>query len=428
MRQSPFGLMNSPGCRHSRTVPAQFRVIRSETEAVEGHQYRGDLWGFYLLVEEPDGAFLKTHALEDGNIYRIANSEGDRKHRAESQPDDKSDYAEFKAKVAANPPEAWWRANLDLPAFYSFHALNLQLGNVDLREADNHYLYHGRDGRWTVLPWDLDMMFIPKSHQSGRVEEDRCLEIPALRLEYRNRCRELLDLLCSDPAPDGGQFGQIVDEYSALLHPPGEALAWPELDAARWNFDHHTSDQGAFYRNPTAGGPEGNWTRRLASADFAGFARFVTEYATAARPADRPWHRDDGDARGYGYGFLMSEAADPEVPERPSLEYTGKPGFPRADLRFSCSPYQGKAPFAAMQWRLGEIAGPGRGLWKPGDPRRYEIEELWSSPELREFTSELLFPVSALTAGHAYRARVRVKDAAGCWSHWSEPGTFMAGE
>jgi len=65
------------------------------------------------------------------------------------------------------------------------------------------------------------MMFIPKSHQSGRTDLDRILDIPALRAEYRNRCREILDLLCDDPSPRGGQFAQMVDEFATLLHPPG---------------------------------------------------------------------------------------------------------------------------------------------------------------------------------------------------------------
>ena len=37
-------------------------------------------------------------------------------------------------------------------------------------------------------------------------------------------------------------------------------------------------------------------------------------------------------------------------------------------------------------------------------------------------------PISALEAGHTYRARVRMKDSTGRWSHWSNPLEFLATE
>src|SRR5205085_1068117 len=84
------------------------------------------------------------------------------------------------------------------------------------------------------------------------------------------------------------------------------------------------SDKGAFYRNPVRGGPDGNWDRKLATPDFAGFVKFITDFATAARPADKPWKHDDGDPRGYGYGWLVADAADPDIPERSRITYTGR--------------------------------------------------------------------------------------------------------
>jgi hypothetical protein len=265
------------------------------------------------------------------------------------------------------------------------------------------------------------MMFIPKSHQSGRIDPARCLEVPALLREYQNRCRELLDLLCGDAAPDGGQVGQLVEEYVALVHPVGFPNAWPELDECLWNYHPRSPDKGGYYRNPTSGGPDGNWTRTLVTSDFFGFAKFVTAFCTDARLNSR-WQQDDGDPRGYGYGALRADAADPAIPERPTIRYAGPPGFPPDKLCFQCSPFadpQGAETFAALQWRLGEIGG---------QPRRYEIEPVWNCEEISTVSLGVAIPPAIAHTGSTYRARVRMKDHTGRWSRWSEPLTFIAGQ
>ncbi len=417
------------GVPASRCQHVQFRVIDAAEEQT-ANQYTGDLWGLYLLVEDPDGGFLDERALPDGNVYRMAGG-GDKKHQGATLPKDNGDVDAFMNKVRSSPDEAWWRAHVDLPAFYSFHAISRLTGNVDLRENENHYLYHRPDGKWVILPWDLDMMFIPKSHQSGRTDLDRILDIPALRAEYRNRCRELLDLLCDDPSPRGGQFGQMVDEFAVRLHPPGQPFAWPEFDQCLWNYHPHTSDKGAFYRNPVRGGPDGNWDRKLTTPDFAGFVKFITDFATAARPVDQPWKHDDGDPRGYGYGWLVADASDPDIPERPRITSTCAAGFSRHALTFSTTPFASRkadAHFATIQWRLGEIAAPGLPGYQPGQPRRYELETAWTSLEIAPFTADIRLPSDIARPSATYRARVRMKDTAGRWSRWSEPVQFTTAE
>ncbi|HEY2342366.1 MAG TPA: CotH kinase family protein [Chthoniobacteraceae bacterium] len=412
----------------SRVRPVQYRIIDSPEEASPKDQYTGDLWGLYLIIEEPDGSFLETRGLPEGNVYRIAGGGGDRKHQAPDQPADVSDWDSFRDACHQNQTESWWREHLDLPAFYAFHAMNRILGNVDLREADNQYFYHRPDGHWTIIPWDLDMMFVPKSHQSMRVDQDNCLQIPALRVEYKNRCRELLDLLCTDGTPNGGQIGQVVDEYASIVHPAGFKLAWPELDECMWDYNPHTNEKGAFYRNPAPGGADHNWTRTLATPDFFGFTKFIVDYCTD-NISEAKWKRDSGNPTGYGYGYLRDEAKDSDVPNRPTITSVGDAGFAVNNLRFQCSPFagpRGAQGFAAMQWRIGEISAPGIPGYIPGKPRRFEVEETWTSPEITEFKNEIQIPANAVRAGATYRARVRMKDDAGRWSRWSEAVQFVA--
>ncbi len=424
-----FRLYELAGVLSPRVRHVQYRIVASAEEAPKDNQFGGDLWGLYLEIEEPNGSFLATRNLPEGNVYRIGGGQGDRKHQARDQPADGSDWNHFRDESAHDQPEQWWRSNLDLPAFYAFHAINCLVGNVDLREGDNHYYYHRPDGHWSVIPWDLDMMFIPMGHQSGRIEQDRCLKIPALRIEYQNRCRELVDLLCSDAAPNGGQAAQLVDELATHVHPREFPLAWPELDECLWDYHPHTSEKGAFYRNPVPGGPDHNFTRTLSTPDFFGFAKFIADYCTDARPKSA-WRLNDGDPKGYGFGYLRDEAKDADIPDRPAIAAIGPPQFPINDLRFRCSPYVSPkgAASAAEQWRLGEISAPGIRGYVTGQPRKYEIEEVWSSLATAPFAAEIKLPPEALRPGATYRARVRVKDATGRWSHWSEPAQFAAGQ
>ena len=415
------------GVPASRCRYVQFRVIDAPEEAGKD-QFTGDLWGLYLVVEDPDGDFLNARDFAEGNIYRMAGG-ADKKHQAPKQEKGTADVDGFLNQARNGADENWWRANLNLSAYFSFHAIGRLVGNVDLRPNENHYLYRGEANRWVPLPWDLDMMFIPKTHQAGHIDLARCLEIPALRNEYRNRCREILDLFCDDVRPNGGQFVQLVDEYAAVLRPPGQRLAWPELDQCLWNFHPQTREKGVFYRNPASQGMSGGEFRRtLATADFAGFLKYIVDFCTNLRPANTPWKLNDGIAAGHGYGYVLADSESTDIPERPVITYTGLPSYAVNGLAFSTSPFASKkgTQFAAVQWRLGEIAAPGLPGFAPGMPRRYELETAWVSADLAPFNAALRLPINLTRPGATYRARVRMKDSNGRYSRWSEPLQFTA--
>ena len=64
---------------------------------------------------------------------------------------------------------------------------------------------------------------------------------------------------------------------------------------------------------------------------------------------------------------------------------------------------------------------PGTPGYEPGTEWKYEIDAAWESGELSSFNNTLDHSGANLQTGHTYRARVRMKDAAGRWSHWSAP-------
>ena len=160
--------------------------------------------------------------LPDGNVYKIEGG-GDKKNQGPTQPTTTSDWNAFANASRSTQTESWWRTNMNMPVFYSFHAMNRLTGNVDLRHNYNHYFYNHTDGRWMVMPWDMDMMFIAETHWPGVIDQNNSLNIANLRTEFRNRCREILDLMWSDPSDNGGQVGQLIDEYADIVNPPKPA-------------------------------------------------------------------------------------------------------------------------------------------------------------------------------------------------------------
>ena len=427
------------GVPSPRTHHVHFRVVDQGAEASLSSQYEGDLWGLYLAVEQPDGSFLDERGLPDGNIYKLEGG-ADKKHQAADQPASSADWSQFSAASAGARTESWWRTNMDVNAYYSFHAANRVVGNIDLREGWNHYFYHRADGRWVPMPWDLDMQFSAKTHWSGTISQKNVLTVAPLRIEFKNRCREVLDLLLSDAATDGGQIGQLIDEYARLVGRQADPSSWAELDRRLWNWHPRTPGNGAangqgnhrgnFFRSPfvdTRIG--GNWTRTLATADLAGFERFLLEYCTDTFP-NATWAQNNGNQKGYGYRFLALEAEDPMIPDRPVIAYAGPEGFPVDQLRFKTSAFsdpQGSGTFSAVQWRLGEIAAPWMPGYTAGRPRQYEIEGVWTTGEWAVFQETMHLPAGIATEGKVCRVRCRMQDSTGRWSHWSHPVQFTAG-
>jgi hypothetical protein len=432
-----YRLYELAGVPSSKTHYLQLRIVDNATEASTTSQYEGDLWGLYMAIEQPDGRFLDERDLPDGNVYKIEGG-GDKKNQGATQPKDTSDWNAFASASRGSQTESWWRTNMNMPVFYSFHAMNRVTGNVDLRHSYNHYFYHHPDGRWQVMPWDMDMMFIATTHWPGVIDQNNSLNLPNLRIEFRNRCREILNLMCSDPSENGGQIGQLIDEYADIVNPQNLAFTWADVDEAMWNWhpqargnnqpSGQTDHKGNFYRSPfTDSRFGGTWVRRLVTTNHEGFVNFIRDYTTDTDP--NTFAPGDGDQRGYGFNYLELEAADADIPNRPIITYTGIDNFPVNGLRFTASAFndpQGANTFGAMQWRLAEIHNPGLSNYVAGEPRKYEIETLWDSGELATFQNQISLRATIARPGSTYRARVRMKDNTGRWSHWSQPVQFVA--
>lgn len=388
------------------TPPAtwiQWRVVQDAEEGDPKNQFKTDLWGPYVAIGEMDPHVLADKKLPDGLTVSMQSGI---KHipKGMTDADAPKEWAKFLNTMRGNPKEEWWRKNLDLPAYYTFNALNRLLGNVDVRPDGNHGYYRRPDGRWAPIPWDMDMMFVPRHHQPGYIDAIRCLSHPAIALEYRNRAREILDLFAADPGERGGQIGQLAADLSSALTPKGHSVDWPRLDEALWNRHPRMNQKGTFFLGTYngAGYMGGPFNRKIATNDFAGLRKYVLEYCTDSRPV-KNYRPNDGDQRGYGWGYLAHEAKDDRVPATPTVE--------RAGNNFKASPFvsSAKAKPAALEWRVGRVGQRG---W-------YELADHWRKEIDSGVTIEI--PAEVFGGKGEYRVRARWRDDTGRCGHWSAP-------
>jgi len=382
----------------------QWRVVTGAEEVSAKDQYAGDLWGLYVALGDMKPKLLADRRLPDGLTVTVQTQSG-LKHVPKRMTDPRKEWDKFRRGMQSDPNEDWWRQNLDLLAYYSFHALNRLLGNVDLRPDGNHGYYRRPDGHWAPIPWDLDMMFVPRPNQPGHIDAIRCLRHPAIALEYRNRAREILDLFAADGSDRGGQVGQLTADLGAALTPKGYDVDWPRLDEARWNFHPRLATKGVYFVKDAVAQHGGEpWKRTLATADFAGFRKYVVDFCTDTRPV-KNYVPHDGDPRGHGWGYLAHEAKDDRIPGTPTVQRL-KTGAFRFEASAFASPTGNQG---ALEWRVGRVGKRG---W-------YELVDYWRKEA--EASRAVEVPREVFKEPGEYRVRARWRDGDGRCGHWSTP-------
>jgi hypothetical protein len=401
-----FRLFNMVGVESSLAHFVHFRIIDEAEEASPSSQYRGDFWGLYLVVEQPDSRFLDEHGLLDGNLYKMEGGGGDLNNQGATAVTDGSDLNSFlQTYRSGSPSEAWWRTNFNVDAYYGYQAIVQGIHHYDICYQKNYFYYRNpATGVWSQHPWDLDLTWADNMFDAGcgGVDEfkNRVLPKPTFALEFKNRVREVRDLLFNT-----NQTWELIDEEASHIYTPG-ALCFVDADRAQWDYNPIMSSS---YVNSSKAG-QGRFYQVVPTKDFAGMVNKMKNYVVT---------------RGT---ILDNLAKDTLIPAQPTLTYTGPTNFPVNRLVFRASPFSGSGAFAAMKWRLAEITDTNSPGFNRATPRHYEIAADWESPELPEYKAEIAVPPGIARVGHTYRARVRMKDNAGRRSRWSEPAQFVAGE
>jgi hypothetical protein len=404
-----FRLFNLAGVAAPNTNFVHWRVI--DCAAVDcGGQFSTDFWGLYIAIEQPDGRFLDEHDLPDGNLYNMEDWVPDRQNLGRNGPTDFSDVNAFLNAIRHNVPDAaWWRTNFDLEAYYSFRATLEFTHHYDVNLGKNYMYYLNPETRkWSVLPWDVDLTWSKQMPGTG-VDEfvERVLTIPDFNVEYQNRVRELRDLLFNQE-----QIFAMLDEHANRIDTPAGRNSMVAADRYMWDYN-------PIYQaiNPTTNLP-------YVDPDRTAPGEFYQSPQYASPPLPTTFRGMVDEMKRYALErFIWMDAyllTDRDFPSTPTIAYSGQAGFPVDRLKFTAGPFndpQGAGTFAAVEWRVSEVA-------RPGEPWRFESEAVWESGPVGSLVREWSPPAGVTEAGHRYRTRVRYKDSSGRWSHWSGPVEF----
>ncbi|TWT74577.1 CotH protein [Posidoniimonas polymericola] len=405
-----FKLYDLAGAPSPYTTYFNFRVIDGASET-GGDQYSGDFWGLYVGIEQPDGSFLDERGLEDGNVYNMHSSvfgATNQRHQGSESVTDRSDLAAFMSGIDGGfETLQWWEENLNWDVYFAWNIVNHLVNNSDIRPNENVNYYRDQvSGQWYVIPWDLDLTFEDAPHLGNPVtnrENIRSLlsQHPEAALAYENRLREVTDLLLNN-----GDAALVIEELANVLAPGGDQTI-VDANQAMWDFHPRKVKKGIWYENFNP--------QLLQSETFAGLVDYMQDFVSPG---------------GYGYNLVQSRGSESGVPNKPSISYVGAAQFPVDQLVFEASAFsdpQGAGSFAAMEWRAAEVRSSQTAGYTSGTPFLYELNSVWESGTQTTFTSQQMAPADAFEPGATYRTRVRMQDADGHWSHWSDPIEFVAG-
>ncbi|MCO6044381.1 lamin tail domain-containing protein [Aeoliella sp. ICT_H6.2] len=408
-----YKLFNLAGVPASNTNYVSFRIIEDADENGSS-QFGSDFQGLYLAIEQLNDNFLDDHDLGDGNLYKMENGTGVNGIGGElnnqgdyPQPNDSSDLIAFKTAYENSTQTAqWWDDNLDLEQYYSYRSIVDGIHHYDIGAGKNYFFYHNPDtDKWETVPWDLDLTWANNMYGDGNEPfRNRVLRIPEYNAEYRNRMREIRDLLFN-----ADQVRLLVEETASFVYTAGQP-SLVDADRAMWDYNPIMTSSYVNLNKANVGRYYAGGGGILSFGSYAGMMQLLVDYAsTRGAWIDSNILTDD---------WL--------VPQTPTLTYSGDAGYPIGGLEFTTSPFfSTQAGFNAMEWRLAEVSNPDTPGFDPAEPWIYEIDSIWESEELTTFDDTLDLTVSGLEAGHTYRARVRMQDDQGRWSHWSDPVEFV---
>lgn len=423
-----FYLWNQIGVPAPNAAMINFRLLDNAQEQPDA--WHGDYWGLMFVHEDYEKNFLDAHNLDKGNLYKLTrdgvSGVSQQRYQAPDAVTDGSDHDTIYSQLNGASTPAFITAHVNMAEYNYYHALAEAVRHYDYwPSGDNNGAYYFDPATYTaannylgqlwILPSDTDATWGPTFNNGHDVVHNALFDDagdiggdsganPSLWPDYFNAVREVRDLLWQ---PD--QINPLIDQFAAIISPQQVA------DDRRWK--NAPADAGNY------GGLGG-----AGMTSIANLAQDMKKFAFTGGS----WPGGDVSAGGRGayldalqLGVGNSESA---MPGTPTISYAGSAGYPINNLTFQTTSFAGKsgASFSAIQWRVAEITDPGAPAYVPGARQLLEWNASYDSGAVAAFASQFRFPASAAKAGHTYRARVRHRDSAGRWSHWSAPAQFTA--
>ena len=438
--QVSFDLFNQLGVPSPRGHWSHFRTIMQTAEQPD--KWHGDFWGLMWVHQDYDRRFLKAHDLKKGNLYKLTRDgeSGISQFRYQSTfgPTDGSDHDDIYNSLAGTSTPEYIKSRVNLDLWCRYHAFCEAIRHYDYwPDGDNNGAYYfypnynasnGNKGQLWYLPSDIDATWGPTWNNGRDIVHNALFDDstsggdaatnPTLWPNYFNQVHEIRTLLWQP-----GQINALIDEYAAVIRPLVNA------EFTRWHPSNGApADSGNF---GGLFGPNNSALNSVGQTALDLYVAGMKDFAFDANGGGSTW---PGGNIGVGGRAAFLDTLGSSLgenstlyPATPALTFSGSPGYPVNDLRFTTSAFsdpQGAGTYAGIQWRIAEV-NPSD-VWVLGVKRLLEINTNHDSGELAT-VSEYKFPATACEPGKRYRARVRMKDNTGRWSTWSAVAEFTAG-
>ncbi|MGY8647311.1 MAG: lamin tail domain-containing protein [Verrucomicrobiales bacterium] len=358
-------IYNMTGTPAPNTHWFNMRVIRGADEAP--NQYQGDHFGMLLALEEFDKRFLDAHGMEKGNLYKLISGRTDgvsvQRYQAADAVDDGSDFKNIIFNLRPAKDDTFLNTYVDYNHWNHYHVVNDMIRHYDVAPNTAEHLKNrafyfkpmpGNPlGQLQTLPWDSDTSWGPNWNggidfpANAIVSGNNIPTREPFATAYKNVVREMRDLIWTP------------EQISLLLDPSASKLKdLVSADRDRWT--------GAI------GGSQSERDIEPIVADMKKFAFDGGSWVGGTNGAMAPISNDSGVSGQSGRdAYLDALAADPALPAKPTITYSGTAGFPQDELAFTSSAFsdpQGAGSFAAMEWRVAEITpiGGGTEVLMPG--------------------------------------------------------------
>ena len=214
----------------------------------------GAFFGLYLMVENMDSSFLKNNLMpEKGSLYKATkdgacmsifdNIENDWEKKSgisESRDDLKKLILDVNS-VSDSLYLDFIKSNFNYSQFVNVLALNIYLANASTY-YHNYYLYHYPNGKWELLPWDMDKTlsyyeWMPYQYHrtSSEWESDNPLiERALLNAQILNdikvRLKEISQTICEKK-----KMSSLIDKLEGLLEDSVEKDSTDQIsDLREW--------------------------------------------------------------------------------------------------------------------------------------------------------------------------------------------------
>ena len=208
-KDHPLGEMTTialifEGDTASLVEPLAYEVYRRAGMPVE-QSFHVRLWqsgkpaGYFLLIEQPNRAFLRRNQINDsGNIYKLLWFGGGLIEQHEKHTNRRQGHEDLVAVVDGlekTKSDGQWefiRTHFDVDQVATYFAVNMVLSHWD-GFFNNYFAYHDSRGtdKWMMFPWDQDSTWGLRDMPDGEVFYNMALTF---------------GMNGDTPSPDGGQW------------------------------------------------------------------------------------------------------------------------------------------------------------------------------------------------------------------------------